>query len=151
MPLTKGTSALKEKPLSETELEGKRRQHEENEGIERTERKKETNKLSSPQERHNYGAVSPCYRAGFVFLETRLLHGEISYRKWHIVKRKDQWKPSETHLSDLRAKQFTEPSSVRFFATGNGGINFLVLPTTWWRRCIDCFRMCCSCGCIHDD
>lgn len=93
-------------------------------------------------------AVSPYYPAGFVYLETRLLHGEISYRKWHIVKRKDQWMPSETHLSDLRAKQFTEPSSVRFFATGNGGISSLVLPTTWWRRCIDCFRMCSSCGCI---
>lgn len=39
----------------QTELEGKRRQRGENEGIERTEWKKETNKLRGPQEGHNYG------------------------------------------------------------------------------------------------
>ncbi|XP_022806098.1 uncharacterized protein LOC111343203 isoform X2 [Stylophora pistillata] len=86
MPLTKGTSALKEKPLSETELEGKRRQHEENEGIERTERKKETNKLSSPQERHNYGEgeklVTPQRKAK----GSRLICLNSSHEKAALVK-----------------------------------------------------------------
>ncbi|XP_022806092.1 uncharacterized protein LOC111343201 isoform X3 [Stylophora pistillata] len=103
----------------------------------------ETNKLRSSQGQINYG--------GTVLLETRLLHGEISYRKWHIVKRKDQWKPSETHTSDLRAKQFIEHSSVQFFSTGNGGIDYTLLPTTRLRRCIDCFRMCCCYACFYDD
>ncbi|PFX16690.1 uncharacterized protein LOC111341879 [Stylophora pistillata] len=127
IPLKKGTTE-KEKSTSETEVEDKRRGNGERE---RT-WEKETNKLRGPQERHKYGAVSPYYPAG-------------------TVQRRGEWKPSETHVSDLRAKQFTEPSSVRFSATGNGGISNTVLPTTWWRRCIDFFRMCCSCGCIHDD
>ncbi|XP_022804624.1 uncharacterized protein LOC111341861 isoform X3 [Stylophora pistillata] len=127
--------AKQEKPFIETEVAVERRQQE-----------KKEEKGSTVK---NETAMGQDYPAGTVLLETRLVNGEISYQKRHIVKRQDDWQPSETQVSNLRdSYRLIGNVSVRFEATGNnGGIHYRVFNTTWWRKCLDCFKDCFPCLC----
>ena len=96
---------------------------------------------------------NPHYPEGIVLLETRLFQGEISYKKWHIRERQDAWKPSDTQVVNVRADRPTEARSfsVQFRSKGNNGVSYAFIPTPWWRKCFDCFRMCLFCGCCGEN
>lgn len=147
-------NAKQEKPSVEPKFVGEKPQNKGNQAGERT-GERETSELRRSQNQPNYGAAAmrcnPHYPEGIVLLETRLFQGQISYKKWHIRERQDAWKPSDTQVLNVRADKPTGSFSVQFRSKGNNGVSYAFIPTPWWRKCFDCFRMCLFCGCCDEN
>jgi len=66
-----------------------------------------------------------------MLLETRMRYGEISYKTKDVLRRKDNWQPSEKNISDLRKlHRSTYDAKVQFVSQGNGEITMHVVDVT---------------------
>ena len=77
-----------------------------------------------------------------------MYYGEISYEERDIVKRVDEWQPSDKNKTDLMEQHGSIPEAkVTFVSEGNGAISWDVAEgIPWWRRCA-IFVVACAAAC----